>query len=129
MDLTENRTNNPNLITSAQPDQCVIGSQKHKKTIIIPSDGQVIEYSIESINELTKELIAQLCDYQPEVIILATGQHIEFPETNILDQLVSKNIGLEVLNNQAAARTFNVLLAESRKTVCLMIIKDCCISH
>ncbi len=57
------------------------------------------------------------------MIILATGEHIEFPNTDLLNPLIKQNIGLEVLNNQAAARTFNVLLAEDRKVVCLMIIK------
>jgi uncharacterized protein len=122
MDLSENRTNNPNLITQAQANQCVIGNQTHIQSIIIPSDSELVPCNISSVSELTEGLIDQLCAYNPEVLILATGEHIIFPDAEILQPLVNKHIGLEVLNNQAAARTFNVLLAENRQTVCLMII-------
>ena len=123
MDLSENRSNNPNLITQAQADQCVIGNQTHTQSIIIPSDSELISCPINSVNELTEGLIAQLCAYKPEVILLATGDQIIFPDADILQPLVQQHIGLEVLSNQAAARTFNVLLAENRKTVCLMIFQ------
>ncbi len=122
MDLSENRTNNPNLISSAQTDQCVIGIRTFNHSIIIPSDGEILSCAINATSELTEELIIQLCTYKPEVILLATGEHITFPEADILNPLVKQHIGLEVLSNQAAARTFNVLLAENRKAVCLMMI-------
>lgn len=122
MDLTENLNNHPNLITSAQSDQCIIGTQTYVNSIIIPSNHDVISSHISSVDELSDELINQLCGYKPEVIILATGDQIVFPATDNLTLLVKQNIGLEVLSNQAAARTFNVLLAESRKAVCLMLI-------
>lgn len=123
MDLSENRTNNPNIIIQAQADQCEIGNQTHLQSIIIPSDGELISCPVTSVTELSEGLMTQLCAYNPEVIILATGAHIVFPDTEILQPLVNQHIGLEVLNNQAAARTFNVLLAENRLTVCLMIIQ------
>lgn len=123
MDLSENRTNNPNLISSAQADQCVIGNQTYLQSIIIPSDNELLSCSAQSVDDLTEPLIAELCAYNPEVVILATGQDIVFPTADILGPLVKQYIGLEVLNNQAAARTFNILLAEDRKAVCLMLIQ------
>lgn len=124
MDLSENHTNNPNLIIQAHSNQCIIGNQTYTQSIIIPSDNQLVPCQINSVNELTEKIVSQLCEYKPEVIILATGEQITFPQADVLDPLVKKHIGLEVLNNQAAARTFNVLLAENRKTVCLMMIQS-----
>ena len=123
MDLTENKSNHPNLITIAQANQCTIGSESYNHSIIIPYDGDVSKCDVNSVAGLNEQLISQLCKYNPEVIILATGENIEFPKTDLLTPLVKQHIGLEVLNNQAAARTFNVLLAENRKAVCLMLIK------
>ena len=122
MDLSENRSNNPNIIIQAQADQCEVAGQTYQQSIIIPSDDAIKLSDITGVNELSESLVTQLCDYEPEVIIMATGASIEFPDTATLSKLVAKNIGLEVLSNQAAARTFNVLLAERRKAVCLMII-------
>ncbi len=123
MDLSENRTSNPNLITQTSTDQCTIGQTVHKQSIIIPSNSELITCPINAADQMTEALIKQLCEYEPEVIILGTGQDIVFPNTEILQPLVKQRIGLEVLNNQAAARTFNVLLSENRQVVCLMIIE------
>jgi len=122
MDLLENRPQHPNIIKSAQSDSCVIGTDTYQHSIIIPFDGEVTKCELSSVTELNQDIIQQLCEYRPEVIILATGSQIRFPVTDLLDPLVKLNIGLEVLHNQAAARTFNVLLAEDRKAVCLMLI-------
>ncbi len=124
MDLSENRSQHPNIIVSAVADQCVIGNQIYQHSIIIPSNEAIIKTAVKSTADLSLELMDQLCTYSPEVIIMATGAEIIFPDTDLLHPLVKSNIGLEVLSNQAAARTFNVLLAESRQAVCLMMINS-----
>ncbi len=122
MDLLENRINHPNVIKSAQADACTIGGETFQQSVIIPFDGDIIHTDFIKVSELNQAIFQQLSDYQPEVIILATGSQITFPEPELLTPLVKLNIGLEVLHNEAAARTFNVLLAEDRKVVCLMLI-------
>ncbi len=123
MDLSENRSNHPNLITHAQVDQCLINNQTYTHTVIIPTDNEVVACAVKSVSELDEALINQLCQYQPEVIILATGAKTVYPEADILEPLVKQNIGLEVMSNQAAARTFNVLLGDNRQALCLMILQ------
>lgn len=122
MDLSENRTNHRNLIQSVADNTCTVGQTEYDSSIIIPSNGEITEVGIKTVAELEASIIAQLCQFEPEVIILATGSHIDFPDPDILTPLIEKNIGLEVLTNQSAARTFNVLLSESRQAVCLMLI-------
>lgn len=122
MDLSENRTQHPNLIHSVTPESCTIGPNQYRESVIIPSNGDVKTCTVSNVEHLTESIIDDLCQYDPEVIILSTGNEIIFPDTLILDRLVKQNIGLEVLTNQAAARTFNVLLSENRQTVCLMIL-------
>ncbi len=122
MDLSENRSNHPSLITSADARSCKIGKTEHKQSIIIPTNGEVVTSDVATVEDLSSVLIDQLCKYKPEVIILATGRQIIFPDPEILDSVIRQNIGFEVLTNQAAARTFNVLLSENRQAVCLMII-------
>ena len=122
MDLSENRTSHPNLIIAADASSCTIGSVVYQQSIIIPSHNPVTEAALNQVADLQHQTFDALCTHDPELIILATGQDIVFPETDILEPLVKNHIGLEVLSNQAAARTFNVLLSESRRAVCLMLI-------
>ncbi len=122
MDLSENRTQHPNLIKSASAEACVIGPNSYQQSIIIPFQAEVSTISITTVAELSTELVNLLCSHQPEIIILGTGTQIEFPDTRLLQPIVEQNIGLEVLNNQAAARTYNVLLSEDRNVICLMLL-------
>jgi uncharacterized protein len=122
MDLSENRTQHPNLIKSADDKKCEIGGQLYTQSIVIPFNDAVYSSTNSSAAGLTAQDIEQLCNHNPEIIILATGKEIVFPDAELLQPIAELNIGLEVLNNQAAARTFNVLLAEERNAVCLMLL-------
>lgn len=58
----------------------------------------------------------------PEVIILGTGLKQIFPEREILKHLVQNRIGYEIMDTQAACRTFNIIMAEGRNVVAGMFI-------
>ena len=51
----------------------------------------------------------------PEVVLLGTGARLRFPRPEITRALVEAHIGLEVMDAQAACRTFNILVAEGRR--------------
>lgn len=53
----------------------------------------------------------------PEVILLGSGERQVFPPARTLAACLSRGIGLEVMTNSAAARTFNVLAGEGRRVV------------
>ncbi len=123
MDLTEHSHSHPNLITLDEKGllrdtEGTIYSQ----SIIVPWDAPIVPVNIKKASEINEALIQQLCEYQPEIIVLATGETIEYPDTNLLLPLVQNNIGLEVMTNTAAARTLNVLMSEYRKALCLFLI-------
>ena len=58
-----------------------------------------------------------LLELDPEVILLGTGASQVFPPPAVMAACLSRGVGLEVMNNAAAARTFNVLAGEARRVV------------
>ena len=54
---------------------------------------------------------------KPDVVLLGTGKVQVFPPPDILKRLAKEHIGFEIMNTQAACRTFNVLMSEDRKVV------------
>ena len=54
---------------------------------------------------------------QPEVILLGSGAAQVFPPAATLAACLGRGIGIEVMTNAAAARTFNVLAGEGRRVV------------
>ena len=124
MDLSESVTKHPNVIKSAAAGYCEFYHQTYRQSILIPWDDAIESVEINDVTSLNTRLIKKLAKLKPEVILLATGDRIIFPDTEILSPLVKNNIGFEVLDNQAAARTFNILMSEDRKVLCLMLIAN-----
>lgn len=122
MDLSESVSNHPNIIKSAATDYCEFYHETYRQSILIPWDDRIETIDINDVSSLSTRFIKKLSKYKPEVILLATGERIMFPDTEVLSPLIKNNIGFEVLDNQAAARTFNILMSENRKVLCLMLI-------
>lgn len=57
----------------------------------------------------------------PEVLLIGTGkkQHLLPPETT--SEFLAMGIGVESMSTQAAARTYNILMAEGRRVVAALL--------
>lgn len=58
---------------------------------------------------------------KPEVLLLGTGARQRFPSPAVLRPLLQAGIGVEVMDTQAAARTYNILMAEGRRVVAALL--------
>ncbi|MBN1379888.1 MAG: hypothetical protein JXA04_11720 [Gammaproteobacteria bacterium] len=72
------------------------------------------------IASLTSQHLKPLLEEKPEVLILGTGKEVIFPDPKLYAELAADNIGLEVMNTEAACRTFNILLSEKRRVVAVL---------
>ena len=50
---------------------------------------------------------------KPELVVLGTGAVQVFPPAAVMAACLTRGIGIEVMDNAAAARTFNVLAAKA----------------
>lgn len=89
--------------------------------ILSPSTLQD-DWSPSDIATLTPDDLAPLLALQPEVILLGTGDRQVFPSAAVLAAGLTRGVGIEVMTNAAAARTFNVLAGESRRVVAGFLI-------
>lgn len=76
----------------------------------------------QSLAEITQEHLQAAIDLNPELIILGTGQRLEFPHPSITESLFAKGIGVEIMDTAAACRTYNVLMHEGREVVAALIV-------
>jgi uncharacterized protein len=75
--------------------------------------------SFESLTAAHFELI--LAD-NPDVVILGTGERQRFIHPRLTAALTMRRIGVECMDNQAACRTYNILMGEGRKATLALII-------
>lgn len=59
---------------------------------------------------------------EPAVVLLGTGARQRFPSAAVMAAVLSRGVGIEVMDSAAAARTFNVLAAEGRKVVAAFLL-------
>jgi uncharacterized protein len=57
-----------------------------------------------------------------EVILLGTGAKIRFPHPRLSEPLRKASIGFEVMDTQAACRTYNILVGEGRRVGAALFI-------
>ncbi len=79
-------------------------------------------WPITDIAGLSQLHFQPIIDYQPEVMILGTGERQIFPGMERLLPLQSQGIGVEIMHNIAACQTFNLLADEGRKVLLALIV-------
>ena len=60
----------------------------------------------------------------PELVVLGTGARQVFPPPAILAAFLTRGLGVEVMTNDAAARTYSVLAGEGRRVVAAFVIRQ-----
>ena len=92
------------------------------RSFIISPKQLVQDWTPQNITELTEEDLRIVIDWNPELVLLGTGERIEFPPPAITQSLYTKGIGVEVMDTAAACRTYNVLMYEQREVVAALMV-------
>ena len=122
MKFTQHIDPNINLIRHYQPGLVEVNKQKLSKSCIVTQNTLQTDWPITHINELSESHLQALLDLKPEVLILGTGETQVFPPAALFGFCARQGVSLEVMNNAAACRTYNVLTTEQREVVVGLII-------
>jgi len=57
-------------------------------------------------------------------LIIGTGRVTAFPDPTILETLADAHIGFECMDSRAAARTYNILVAEGRDVSAALLLPN-----
>ena len=87
----------------------------HRGSLLIVPSG-IYGWDVAAVDELTPERCAPfLAELQrPAFVLLGTGREHRMPPAPVRKLFADAGIGLEPMSTGAAARTYNVLLAEGR---------------
>jgi uncharacterized protein len=75
-----------------------------------------------SIDSLQPDDLAGPLALSPEVILLGSGNVQRFPAAIVMATCLQRSVGIEVMTNAAAARTFSVLASEGRRVVAAFLL-------
>jgi len=109
-------------LRSADGHQAKVNDRVLTRSFILAPDQLVEPWPATSASRLTIEDLAPALEQNPAVFILGTGEQQVFPPMEVMAGCLTRGIGIEVMNNASAARTFNVLASEGRRVVAAFIL-------
>jgi uncharacterized protein len=98
-------------------DGILVNDVRISRSFILSPMALIEDWRPLAIDDLTAEDLAPLLALRPSVVILGTGRRQRFPSAAVMAACLTLGIGIEVMDNAAAARTFNVLATEARQVV------------
>ena len=111
-----------NLVTAYGPGYVSINHQRHEHSLILMPEELITEWTPTSFAELQAEHLLPLLERNPEVVIIGTGPTLRFPRPEILRPLMQARVGYEVMDFQAACRTYNILVDEDRRVAAALLM-------
>ncbi len=121
MRLTENLSANVNRIRAYSTPEIIVNNQSIKSAVILDAHSLQIESELREVCDLNTTHISYVLTLKPELVILGSGIQQIFPTSQWSAQFLKAGVGFEVMDTGAACRTFNVLIAESRRVVAILI--------
>jgi len=109
-----------NLITAYDADQIQINQNAFTGNLII-TPSSVSEWQVANFEALKPEHFSALLALNPEVVLLGTGGSLRFPHPRLTAELINAHIGVEVMDTPAACRCYNILMAEDRRVVAVVL--------
>jgi uncharacterized protein len=112
-----------NTITGYGIGYIEVNKTAYPHALIVQPDGDVMSWAVEDQAELSVEHFAKLAALKPELVIIGTGKQQLFLKPNLLQPLIQAKIGFEMMDSQAACRTYNILMSEGRKVLAAILLE------
>ncbi len=121
MKLHLSNISSSNAFTGYGEGYVMVNRQRYERNLVVLPDRIVTDWQAAGFDQLSAEDFARLAEFAPEIVLLGTGSRLRFPRPDLTRALIDARIGLEVMDIQAACRTYNILAAEERKVVAALL--------
>ena len=108
------------LIKDGDPQQ-TLQSETLKVSFIMTPKRLIKNWEPQNLGQLKRDSFLRLAELKPELVLLGTGIRLDFPHAEVTSILLNKGIGVEVMDNAAACRTYNILMAEGRNVAAAIL--------
>jgi uncharacterized protein len=123
MKLHSTSTQHYQTVTAYDDAGVEINAVRFAHSLVVMPETAPVAWGPASFEALTHEHFAQIDAAMPDVVILGTGNRQRFVHPRLTAALTARRIGVECMNNQAACRTYNILMAEGRKVALALIFE------
>ncbi|MES2933590.1 MAG: Mth938-like domain-containing protein [Pseudomonadota bacterium] len=123
MKLHATATQQYQTVTAYDDVSIEINAKSFRHSLIVLPEVAPVAWPVASFELLQAEHFAQIEAYVPDVVIFGTGARQRFVHPKLISALSARHVGVECMDNKAACRTYNILMAEGRKVALALIIE------
>ncbi len=110
------------VITAYDDNSVSINGKSFTQSLVVASTRLHENWNIADIKLLSSSHIEEILSFQPELVIIGTGNRLFFPEIEIYSGIIKHGIGVDFMDTGAACRTYNILVSEGRDVVAGLIL-------
>ncbi|WP_137173325.1 Mth938-like domain-containing protein [Massilia sp. HP4] len=122
MKLHSDNTQQYQTVTGYDASGVEINAERFNYSLTVLPEIPPRPWSVTHFDDLTAAHFEEIARDAPDVVILGTGERQRFVHPRLVASLSAMHIGVESMDNQAACRTYNVLMGEGRKVTLALII-------
>ncbi|CAN5196005.1 Mth938-like domain-containing protein [soil metagenome] len=122
MQFTLENDGSVNLVRGYTHGCVTINEADYTQSVVLMPDRIISNWAPAGVGELSAAHLADVLDLEPEIILIGTGERLEFPERGLLAIALERGIGIECMDTSAACRTYNILVHEGRRVAAVLLI-------
>lgn len=103
------------FLRGADGRHVLVNERALTRSCVVSPEALVEEWPVVDAAAMAPADLEPLLALRPELILLGTGERQLFPPAAVLAACLGRGIGMEVMTNAAAARTYSVLAGEGRR--------------
>lgn len=103
------------------PGCVTVNDQDYRESILVMPE-YLAPWPVKTAVELQAQDLLKLLDLKPELILIGTGDNMEFLDPQLCYSITQHKIGLEIMTTAAACRTYAILIAEQRNVLAALVI-------
>ncbi len=122
MKLHVTTTQQYQTVTGYDNDWIEINAIRFDYSLIVLPEIAPMAWPVKSFDALESSDLEAIAAHSPDLLILGTGTKQRFAHPRLINGLLTRGIGVECMDNQAACRTYNILMTEGRKVALALIM-------
>ena len=105
------------FLRRADGRSALVNERTLDRSFIIAPSTLIEDWPVRDPRQMVAADLDPVLALAPELVVLGTGAVQVFPPAEVMAACLTRGIGIEIMDNAAAARTFNVLAGEGRRVV------------
>ncbi|AFK63117.1 hypothetical protein TKWG_15640 [Advenella kashmirensis WT001] len=145
MELKREQPTALNTVTRYGDHFIEVNEVKYTHAIAFRPEGAVRPWNVTAVSDITTDQLILAADIRkvegsaidflddapttkfentPEILLVGTGTHQHFLPAAVTAPLLAARVGIEAMDSKAAARTYNVLMAEGRNVAVALMLSE-----